>query len=50
MRRRCDFHAPIHSAAFAIDRHVRGTVMDDGVKKDLWLVIKNFSKALEGKH
>ncbi len=30
-----DFHVPIHSAAFAMDKQFRRREMDDGIKKHL---------------
>ena len=39
------FHAPGHSAAFAMDRQFRRRDMDAGVKKDTWSVMEDFSKA-----
>ena len=42
------FHAPIHSAAFAMDKQFCRREMDDGVKKDIWSVMEDFSKAPGG--
>ena len=49
MSRWIAFHAPVHSAAFAMDRQFCRREMDDGVKKDIWSVMKDFSKAPGGK-
>ena len=43
------FHAPVHSAAFAMDRQFCRRDMDAGVKKDIWSVMEDFSKAPGGK-
>ena len=40
------FHAPVHSAAFAMDRQF---CWRDGVKKDIWSVMEDLSKAPGGK-
>ena len=42
------FHVPIHSAAFAMDRHFCQRQMDAGIKKDIWSVMEDFSKTPEG--
>ncbi len=42
-------HAPVHSAAFAMDRQFCRRDMDGGVKKDIWSVMEDFSKAPGGK-
>jgi hypothetical protein len=44
MSRWCAFHAPVHSAAFAMDRQFCRRDVDAGVKKDIWSVMENFSK------
>ena len=49
MSRWSDFHAPVHSAAFAMDRQFCRRDMDAGVKKDIWSVMDDFSKAPGGK-
>jgi hypothetical protein len=49
MRRWSAFHAPIHSAAFAMDRQFCRRDVDVGVKKDIWSVMEDFSKAPGGK-
>jgi hypothetical protein len=38
------FHAPIHSAAFAMDKQFCQREMDEGIKKDIWSVMEDFSK------
>jgi hypothetical protein len=43
------FHAPVHSAAFAMDRQLCRRGMDDGVNMDIWSVIEEFPKAPGGK-
>jgi hypothetical protein len=43
------FHAPVHSAAFAMDRQFCRRHMDGGVKMDIWSVMEDFFKALGGK-
>ena len=43
------FHAPIHSSAFAMDKRFCRREMDEGIKKDLWSVMEDFSKAPGGK-
>jgi len=48
MSRWSDFHAPIHSAAFAMDKQFCRREMDHGVKKDIWSVMEDFSKAPGG--
>ena len=46
---RCSvFHAPIHSAAFVMDKQFCRRAMDHGVKKDIWSVMEDFSKAPGG--
>jgi hypothetical protein len=45
MSRWSAFHAPVHSAAFAMDRQFCRRDMDGGVKKDIWSVMEDFSKA-----
>ncbi len=49
MSRWSDFHAPVHSSVFAMDRQFRRRDMDAGVKKDIWSVMEDFSKAPGGK-
>ena len=49
MSRWSDFHAPGHSSAFAMDRQFRRKDMDEGVKKDFWSVMEDFSKVPGGK-
>jgi hypothetical protein len=49
MNRWSDFHAPVHSAAFAMDRQFCRRDMDAVVKKDIWSVMEDFSKAPGGK-
>ena len=45
MSRLSVFHAPVHSTAFAMDRQFCWRDMDDGVKKDIWSVMEDFSKS-----
>ena len=45
MSRWSTFHAPIHSAAFAMDKQFCRREMDHGVKKDIWSVMEDFSKS-----
>ena len=40
-----DFHAPVHSADFAIDRQFCRRDMDAGVKKDIWSVMEDLQRA-----
>jgi hypothetical protein len=49
MSRWSAFHAPVHSAAFAMDRQFCRRDMDVGIKKDIWPVMEDFSKAPGGK-
>jgi hypothetical protein len=49
MHRWSAFHAPIHSAIFAMDRQFCQRQMDRGIKKDIWSVMEDFSKAPGGK-
>jgi len=49
MSRWSAFHAPVHSAAFAMDRQFCQRDVDAGIKKDIWSVMENFSKAPGGK-
>ena len=44
MSRWSAFHAPIHSAAFAMDKQFCRREMDHGVKEDIWSVMEDFSK------
>ena len=44
MSRWSAFHAPIHSAAFAMDKQFCRREMDHGVKKDIWSVMEDFPK------
>jgi hypothetical protein len=39
-----DFHAPVHSGAFAMDRQFCRRNIDVGVKRDMWSVMEDFSK------
>ncbi len=39
------FHAPIHSGAFAMDKQFCRREMDEGIKKGIWSVMQDFSKA-----
>ena len=48
MSRWSAFHAPIHSAAFAMDKQFCRREMDHGVKTDIWSVMEDFSKAPGG--
>jgi hypothetical protein len=45
MSRWSTFHAPIHSAPFARDKQFCRRKMDEGIKKDIWSVMEDFSKA-----
>ena len=45
MSRWSDFHVPVHSPVFVMDRQFRRRDMDTGVKKDIWSVMEDFSKA-----
>ena len=47
MSRWSDFHGPIHSSAFAMDKQFCRREMDEGIKKDIWS--EEFSKAPGGK-
>jgi hypothetical protein len=49
MSRWSDFHDPVHSAAFTMDRQFCRRDMDAGVKKDIWSVMEDFSKSPGGK-
>jgi hypothetical protein len=49
MSRWSAFHAPIHSASFTTDKQFCRREMDEGIKKDLWSVMEDFSKAPGGK-
>ena len=49
MNRWSAFHAPMHSAAFAMDRQFRRRDMDAGVKKDIWSVMEDFYNDPGGK-
>jgi len=49
MSRWSAFHAPVHSAAFAMDRQFCRRDMHVRVKKDIWSVMEDFSKAPGGK-
>ena len=42
MIRWSDFHDPVHSAAFAMDRQFCRRDMDVGVQKDIWSVMEDF--------
>ena len=42
------FHSPIHSAAFPMDKQFCRREMDHQVKKDIWSVMEDFSKAPGG--
>ena len=48
MSRWSAFYAPIHSAVFAMDKQFCRREMDHGVKKDIWSVMEDFSKAPGG--
>jgi hypothetical protein len=43
MSRWSAFHAPIHSAAFVMDKQFCRRQMDHGVKTDIWSVLENYS-------
>ena len=45
MSRWSAFHAPSHSAAFAMDKQFCRREMDHGVKTDIWSVMEDFCKA-----
>jgi len=49
MSRWSAFHAPIHSAAFAMDKQFCRREMDERIKQDIWSVMEDFSKAPGGK-
>jgi hypothetical protein len=49
MSRWSDFHAPVHSAAFAMDRQFCRRDIDASIKKDIWSVMEDFAKAPGGK-
>jgi hypothetical protein len=49
MSRWSDFHAPVYSAAFAMDRQFCRRDMDPDVKKDIWSVMEDFYKTPRGK-
>jgi hypothetical protein len=49
MNRWSTFHVPIHSDAFAMDKQFCRRGMDEGIKKDIWSVMEDFSKAPGGK-
>jgi hypothetical protein len=44
-----DFHVPIHSAVFAMGTQFCRREMDEGIKKNIWSVMEDFSNALGGK-
>ncbi len=46
MSRWSAFHVPIHSTAFATDKQFCRREMDEGIKKDLWSVMKIFRRLL----
>ena len=48
MRRLTVFHDPIHSSAFTMDKQFCRREMDHQVKKDIWAVMEDFSKAPGG--
>ena len=48
MSRYSALHAPIHSAAFAMDKQFCRRAVDHGVKEDIWSVMEDFSKAPGG--
>jgi hypothetical protein len=50
MSRWSAFHAPIHSTAFAMDKQFCRREMDEGIKKDIWSVMEDFSKAPGGQN
>ena len=43
------FHDPVYSADFEMDRQFCWRDMDEGIKKDIWSVIEDFSKPPGGK-
>ena len=43
-----DFHVPIHSVVFAMDKYFCRRDMEHGVKKDIWSVMEDFSKVPGG--
>jgi hypothetical protein len=43
------FHAPVHSAAFAMDRLFCRRDVDPDMKKDIWSMMEDFSKSPGGK-
>jgi hypothetical protein len=45
MSRWSAFHAPVHSPDFAMDRQFCRRDLDPDVKKDIWSVMEDFSKA-----
>ena len=49
MSRWSTFHVTIHSSAFAMDKQFCRREMDEGIKKDIWSVMEDFSKAPGGK-
>jgi hypothetical protein len=44
MNRWSVFHVPVQSADFAMDRQFGRRDVDDGVKKDIWSVMEDYSK------
>ena len=49
MSRWSAFHAPVLSSVFEMDRQFCQRDMDPDVKKDIWSVMEDFSKAPGGK-
>ncbi len=49
MSRWSDFHAPVNSTVFAMNRQFCRRDMDPDVKKDFWSVMEDFSKSPGGK-
>ncbi len=43
------FHTPIHSAAFEMDKQFCRREMDEGIQKNTWSVMEDFSKTPGGK-
>ncbi len=43
------FHVPSNSAAFAMDKQFCRREMGEGIKKDIWSVMEDFSEAPVGK-
>ncbi len=49
MRRCSAFYGPIHSVVFTMDKQFCRREMDEGIKKDIWSVMEDFSKSPGGK-